>query len=67
MSSHEKALYEHGLFDLVPAAEALKKEEAAARKNVEDLAELILEKVEFLKEGKEAVSPVQVMAIQIEV
>lgn len=32
-----------------------------------DLSQLIMEKLKFLSEGKNSVSPVQVMTIQIEV
>lgn len=46
---------------------AYNKEELAAYQYVEQLAYLITEKVKFLGEGKDPVSPVQVMAIQIEV
>lgn len=43
------------------------KEELEAYQHVEQLAHLITEKVVFLGEGKDPVSPVQIMAIQIEV
>jgi hypothetical protein len=46
---------------------AYNKEELEAYQYVEQLAYLITEKVKFLEEGKEPVSPVQIMAIQIEV
>lgn len=45
---------------------AYNKEELEAYQYVEQLAYLITEKVKFLEEGKEPVSPVQIMAIQIE-
>jgi hypothetical protein len=43
------------------------KEELEAYQCIEHLANLITEKVKFLGEGRDPVSPVQVMAIQIEV
>jgi hypothetical protein len=43
------------------------KEELEAYQQAEELAHLITEKVKFLGEGKDPVSPVQIMAIQIEV
>jgi hypothetical protein len=46
---------------------AYSKEELEAYQHVEELAHLITEKVKFLGEGKDPVSPVQIMAIQIEV
>lgn len=36
-------------------------------KKMTDLSQLIMEKLKFLSDGKGAVAPVQVMAIQIEV
>jgi hypothetical protein len=46
---------------------AYNKEELEAYQYVEQLAYLITEKVKFLGEGKDPVSPVQIMGIQIEV
>jgi hypothetical protein len=46
---------------------AYSKEELETYQHTEQLAHLITEKVKFLGEGKDPVSPVQIMAIQIEV
>lgn len=43
------------------------KEEEDEEKNVVDFSQLIMEKLKFLNDGKSSVTPVQVMAIQIEV
>lgn len=53
--------------DLSVKFSAYSKEELEAYQHIEELAHLITEKVKFLGEGKEPVSPVQIMAIQIEV
>ncbi|XP_046668202.1 titin-like isoform X2 [Homalodisca vitripennis] len=52
-----------------PAKEEIKQEDEAQKLQMEqttELAQVISEKVKFLCEGKEAVPPVQVMAIQLE-
>nr|XP_018897949.1 PREDICTED: formin-binding protein 4-like [Bemisia tabaci] len=42
------------------------KADDASKTEIESLSEVIIEKVRFLSEGKEPVSPVQIMAIQVE-
>uniref|UniRef100_A0A1B6J405 Uncharacterized protein n=2 Tax=Homalodisca liturata TaxID=320908 RepID=A0A1B6J405_9HEMI len=52
-----------------PAKEEIKQEDEGQKLQMEqttELAQVISEKVKFLCEGKEAVPPVQVMAIQLE-
>lgn len=47
--------------------EVLNTKDENEEKNIIDHSQLIMEKLKFLSDGKGAVTPVQVMAIQIEV